>query len=372
MSITFNNGAVGAAQAGEPTDGGAVSNGWLRAQLNNGTHAGETTRVHNYPLPPEGRAYRPSYSRGRYALTNPETGREDTFTRVTTGAHSLDSTTGLDIWKTGNVVLGLKDNPDLLEDLDLYADPADVKRQVRRIADKAQDLAGASQAAELGTAIHAWTEAVERDGVAIEDVPAQFQPYVAAYLNTLEDYGIATVPGMVERIVYHPSSGWVGTLDRIYQLADGTHVIGDVKTSKTLQYGWLGFSVQFASYADATYMLRLDGSGWDPMPEVSPDYAVVAHVPSDTPGQCSIVTFDLHAGREYLDLAVAVHRARLDAGRRVANKWDLPVPASGLEDKVKACTSAKELSQLWEDNASEWTQELTDLGMNTLMDKGLI
>lgn len=372
MTLPFSNGAAGAARVGGPTDGGPVSTGWLRSQFNNGTQAGESTPVHHYPLPPEGRDYRPSYSRGRYALSNPHTGKPDTFTRVTTGAHSLDSTDGLDKWKTANVVLGLKDNPDLLEGLDLFAEPADVRRQVRRIADKAQEAAGASQAAELGTAIHAWTEAVERDGVAVEDVPAQFQPYVQAYMDALEAHGITTVPGMVERIVYHPGSGWVGTLDRIYLLPDGTRVIGDVKTSKTLDYGWLGFSVQFASYADATHMLRLDGSGWDPMPEVSPDYAVVAHVPSNQPGHCSMATFDLHAGREYLDLALEVYRARQEAKSRVSGQWELPMPASGLEAKVRACTSAQELSRLWEAHAAEWTQDLTRIGMDTLESKGLI
>jgi len=369
----FNNGSAGALTGGQAVDGGTSSSGWVQSQFNNGTaSAANSTRVHGYPLPPEGRGFRPSYSRGQYALPHPLTGTDARFTRVTTGAHTLDSTTGLDKWKTGNVVLGLKDHPDLLEDIDLFAEPREVTQQVRRIAEKAQEYAGANQAAELGTAIHAWTEAVERDGVPLEDVPDQFRPYLTAYMNALETAGITTVDGMVERIVHHPASGWVGTLDRIYRLADGTHVIGDVKTSKTLRYGWLGFSVQFAAYADAAYMLRLDGSGWDPMPEVSPDYAVVAHVPSDNPGKCDLVTFDLHAGREYLDLAVRVHKARLEAERRVANQWPLPMPGQDLEDRVRACKSAEELSKLWEENADHWTPALTSLGMNTLTENGLI
>lgn len=375
--LRFNNGTIPdhRQEVPAPTSQGTgegTSAGWVRSQFNNGTTPGETTRYHNYPLPPEGRDFRPTYSRGQYALTHPETGRDGRFTRVTTGAHTLDSTAGLDRWKTGNVVLGLKEKPDLLEDIDLFADPSDVTRQVRHIADQAQALAGANQASELGTAIHAWTEAVERDGLAVEDVPDMFRPYIQAYMAELERAGITTVPGMVERIVYHTGSGWVGTLDRIYQLADGTHVIGDVKTSKTLRYGWLGFSVQFASYADAAYMLRLDGSGWDPMPEVSPDYAVVAHVPSDRPGVCSLATFDLHAGREYLDLAMRVHAARTEAESRVSNVWELPMPATDLEARVRACTSAQELGQLWEENRDQWTTSLTELGMSVLEEKGLM
>ena len=126
-----------------------------------------------------------------------------------------------------------------------------MRRQVRSIADQASVAAGASQASELGTAIHAWTEAVERDGMAVDDVPDQLRPYVAAYMAKLKEYGITTVPDMVERIVYNPQTGWVGTFDRIYQLSADTRVIGDVKTSKTLRYGYLGFSQQLASYAHA-------------------------------------------------------------------------------------------------------------------------
>lgn len=343
MTTQFNNGISGAAM---------FNNG-------SGTPQGRT-KVHGFPLPPEGRQYRPTYSRGRYALPDPETGKPERYTRVTTGAHTLDATEGLDIWKTGNVVLGLKDHPELLDDIDMYADPADVRRQARRVANKAQDYAGANEAAELGTAIHAWTEAVERDGLALEDVPDQFQPYVNAYLDTLAEWGVTTVPGMVERIVYHPGSGWVGTLDRIYQLADGTRVIGDIKTSKTLQHGWLGFSVQFAAYADAAYMLSLDGSGWEPMPEVSSDYAVVAHAPSNQPGRCSLVTFDLEAGREYLELAAAVRRARLGAGRRVQGKWALPKPQGDLEAAVFACRSMEELAALWESHPGGWSPDLVE------------
>lgn len=322
--------------------------------------APSATPVHGFPLPPDGRQYRPTYSGGRYALPDPATGAPSKFTRVTTGAKTLDDTSGLDTWKTGNVVLGLKDNPELLESLDLFAEPADVRRQVRDIANKAQDAAGAREAAELGEAIHAWTEAVERDGLAVDDVPPEFQPYVRAYVDALQDAGVSTVPGMVERIVYNSETGWVGTLDRMYELADGTVVIGDVKTSKVLRYGILAFSVQLAAYADADYILSADGSKWEPMPPVSNAFAVIAHVPSNRPGHCELVTVDLEAGRYALGLAQAVHEVRSGAQRAILGHWDLPAPS--LESKVRAATTAEELGALWTAHADVWTDELTAIG----------
>lgn len=326
------------------------------------------TPVHRYPLPPEGRQFRPTYSGGRYKLPDPDTGRDTLFTRVTTGAHALEDTSSLDRWKMGNVVLGLKDQPELLDSLDLFADPADVRKNVRRVADKASQVAGADQASELGTAIHAWTEAVERDGVAVDDVPGKFRPYIEAYLHTLSAAGVSTVPDMVERIVYSSTTGWVGTLDRIYQLADGTQVIGDVKTSKTLDFSYLSFATQLACYATADYMLSLDGTQWEPMPAVGDVYGVIAHVPSNQPGHCELVTMDLRVGMQALELAYAVIQARRVSKVDVVNTWELPRPMdyAALRAKVLECTTAPQLAQLWEDHQDIWTDDLTQLGYSRL------
>lgn len=328
----------------------------------------QQTPVHKYPLPPEGRQYRPTYTGGRYKLPDPSTGRPALFTRVTTGAHALEDTSGLDRWKMGNVVLGLKDQPELLDSLDLFADPAQVRKDVRHVADKASEVAGADQASELGTAIHAWTEAVERDGLALEDVPGQFRSYVEAYLHALSAAGVSTVPGMVERIVYNSSTGWVGTLDRIYQLADGTRVIGDVKTSKTLDYSYLSFATQLACYASADYMLSLDGKRWEDMPPVGNMYGVIAHVPSNRPGHCELVTMDLNAGMQALELAHQVILARRTSKLDVVNTWELPKPVdyATLRSKVLSCTTAQQLAQLWEDHQDLWTEDLTQLGYSRL------
>lgn len=343
----------------------------------NGANPAHATPVHGFPLPPEGRDYRPTYSGGRYVLPDPVSGVSNRFTRVTSGARTLEETAGLDRWKMGNVVLGLKERPDLLDGVDLYADPQDVTRQVRRIADKASEIAGANHAAELGTAIHAWTEAVERDGLEVDKVPTQFRPYVRAYLDQLSQWGITTVPGMVERIIYHSGTGWVGTFDRIYQLADGTRVIGDVKTSKRLDYSYLSFATQLATYANADYMLSLDGKRWEPMPPVGNVYAVIAHVPSNQPGKCELVTIDLEAGAYALDLAVAVTSARSGARSAIADRWELPAPHApqpgpSLAEQVDSATSTEQLSALYEAHASEWSEDLTQRGYARLSSLGLV
>lgn len=325
---------------------------------------GNSTPVHKFPLPPEGRQFRPTYVRGKYSLPSPTPGTgklKDTFTRVTTGAHALDETSGLDKWKMRNVVLGIHQQPELLDAIDLFAEPREVTRTLNDIAGQASAAAGASEAAERGTAIHAWTEAVERDGMCVSDVPAEFKPFVVSYLEELEHAGIESVPGLVERIVWHKATGWVGTFDRIYRLADGTRVIGDIKTSKDLRYGYLGFAMQLAVYADADAMLKVDGSGWEPMPAVGNVYGVIAHLPSNNPGHCQLVTMDLAAGRYAVELAERVREARAKAGIVIPNVHALP--ELDLVGLVDAARSSEELAALYDRYADRWTPELTERGM---------
>lgn len=336
----------------------------------------ETTRVHRFPLPPEGRQFRPSYKQGQYVLppVDPSAPRVKT-TRATTVAHALDDQSGLDRWKTRQVVRGLvemnRDRPDALDEylsIDLDADMRDVGRSLDEVVGAAQDIAGSSYGAELGTAIHAWTEAVERDGVSLEDVPGQFRPYVGPYLEELAKAGVVSEPGMVERIVSSDRWESAGTFDRLYRLPDGTLAIGDVKTSKvsSLNYSWLGWACQFAIYAGADRMLTVDGSGYEPMPEVRQDLAVVAHIPSDQPGRCSLITVDLAMGREALEAAATVRNLRAHARKLIPNVHPLPTAEPSLEDLVRRCRTQDELATLWDMHQAEWSDGLTSLGMSML------
>lgn len=333
---------------------------------------GNRTPVHGFPLPTTKRQYEPEYSRGQYVLTNPITGVErDKFTRVTTAAHSLDNGSGLDAWKMSNVVLGLKQKPELLDDIDLFDEPYLVRRTVKNVVETACEIAGAKEAAERGTAIHAWTEVVDSGEATLSDVPGEFAPYVRAYQTCLHEKGIRVVPGMIERTVFNATTGWVGTCDRIYELADGTHVIGDVKTSKTtsIKYSYLGFSIQMATYATATHMLTEDGKEWVPMPPVGTDYAVIMHLPSNDPGKCTPITIDLAAGIEAMQEAMRVMAMQKTAGKIVPDPVKLPAPS--LTRRIDLIQSVEELSALWEANQQVWTDDLTQRGLGRLQALGL-
>lgn len=346
-----------------------------------------TTPVHKFPLPPETRDYRPQYNHLRqYLLPDVEgTGADKGYTRVTTGAKTLDDTAGLERWKLRSVVRGLKDNPHLLEDIDLYADPWEVNKDLERAADKAHEAAGGVKASEFGTAIHAWCEAVELGHVPFSDVPPEFAPFVAVYFRELAKWGISvpldpTGRPYVERIVYNPDTGWVGTFDNLYQLADGSVVIGDKKTAKDLAYSYLAISIQLGDYAGASHILSLDGTRWEPMPEVRHDIAVVLHIPSNAePAKAEAVTIELDAGRVAIDAALRVREMRSAAKNVIPNMTPLPRPETmtsaggtvegtqmALRQLIRTCHTAEQLAAVYDQYSEVWTDELTALGQAQL------
>ena len=337
------------------------------------------TEHHKFPLPPEPRDYRPTYDNyGRYVLPNPEGdgAPEKPFTRVTTGAKALDDTYYVDRWSKRNVARGLKMAPELLDDVDLYASDAhEVDRDLDRLIERATVKAGGKEASELGTAIHAWAEALELGQVTFPEVPEVFQPYLMAYGEQLGRWGISAALDadgrpLVERIVYNPFTEWVGTFDRIYQLADGSLVIGDVKTAKDLAWSYLAISVQLWDYAHASLMLSTDGSRWEPMPEVRGDMAVVAWIPSNArPAKCEMISIDLEAGGLAAEAAVRVREMRAAAKTAIPNRHPIPRPEAGLPNPegarrelvklIRMSRTPEQMAELYEAYTAIWTEELT-------------
>ncbi|QLF84009.1 Cas4 family exonuclease [Gordonia phage Upyo] len=347
----------------------------------------QMTKVHQLPLPPETRAYRPSYNHYRqYVLPEVHGHGERGYTRVTTGAKTLDDTTGLEKWKLRSVVQGIKAHPYLLDDVDPYAEDKDLRRTLEAVADRAHQLNGGEWASEFGTAIHAWAEAVELGAVAWDAVPAQFKPHVEAYFKAMIRYGITTPSDpegrpYVERIVYNPVTDWVGTFDRIYQLADGSWCIGDVKTAKDLSYSYLAISVQLADYADAALILSNDGTRWESMPKLRQDIAVVAWVPSNAdPAKADMISIDIQAGRQALEAAVLIREMRTQARSVIPNRIPIPrsaaievpeqraVTAAGgdleatqtaIRALIRTCTSQEQVAEVFDTYSAVWSDELT-------------
>ena len=243
---------------------------------------------------------------GRYLLPDPETGKGQAWTRVTTIAGTLKDRYGLERWDQRNVVWGMGQRRSLWATA-AAAKLTDVKT-LDKVADRAKEAADSLAGADLGSAIHTFAERVDRG----EDyeVPEPFAADIAAYRQAMAMAEIKTAMGWIERVVVIPEIQACGTLDRL-----NTHPqwrlprIGDIKsaadkvrengsvTDPITSYGMQDIPLQMAMYAHGTHWWDIDNEQWVEMPPVDRSKAIIFHVPA-LMGECRIYEIDIEAGWE--------------------------------------------------------------------------
>ena len=258
---------------------------------------------------------------GRYVLLG------TSHTRATSFAKLGSSTYALAEWGERMLIKGLVQRPDLLA----LAHGLDVKRDrdaLNKIADDAQTHAGNKVAANIGTAYHAFTERLDAGLITLDDVPPQYQARCKQYVETLRTYGLSTRVEWIERTTavradqVSAPTPVAGTLDRIFQLPNGELVIGDLKTSSSIEYGWVEIAVQLALYAHGVNTHGLfdwNTKTWTTLEQlhmttglsVRTDYAIVVHLPADGDG-CFIYRVDLNKGWAYAQVSGQVQSRQKD------------------------------------------------------------
>lgn len=317
------------------------------------------------PAAPVERRPEPKRDRwGRYVLAHPQTGKTGPWTRATTFAKSISDTFALSQWGARMTLKGAAMRPDLTA----MAVTLDVKRDrdtLNGLVEQAKDAAGQKVSANLGTALHALTEA--RDSGQQVDIPAVHQADVDAYTAALRTAGIEIVPHLIERVTCIPqwadgqALGVAGTFDRIVRLPDGTYAIGDLKTGADLQYGWQEIAIQLAIYAhgvNTSGVWDYDAGQWQqtgpdepgvaPLPQVRTDFGIVMHLPVGN-ATCTLYKVDLRQGWEGAEMCAAVRAWR--SRRALAEPLTVAAPAAVREptwqERFRAASSRGELSRLY-------------------------
>jgi hypothetical protein len=245
---------------------------------------------------------------GRYLLPNPETGEEQAWTRATTVSGLLSDTYNLERWAERMVVLGLAKRDDLVLLAKTVHDPnsRNGKSTLNSIVKDAKAMTPSR--ANIGTALHAATEALDR-GEGIE-MPAPYDRDVEAYGETLDELGIEVVPDYIERIVLVPELGVAGTLDRMVRVPGwDLPVIADIKTGATVHFSELDHAIQQSIYAHATHVWDPDLEALVPMPEVDKTRALIVHLPAGE-ARCEVHVLDIERGFEAARIAVEAHKWR--------------------------------------------------------------
>ncbi len=136
-----------------------------------------------------------------------------------------------------------------------------------------------AEATTLGSAIHAATEAWDRDAKRPTD--ATLRPYVDAYRTWRAQYVAEVVS--IERVVWSPTLKYAGTLDRLYRMRDNRLLLGDIKSGKTVDGLYRAQLSAYALALEECAGIHVDGRA-------------VVHLPSNQPGVCRFVEYDDDAG----------------------------------------------------------------------------
>lgn len=249
------------------------------------------------------RAGDPERVNGRYKFVDPFGNTVSAMTASNYGFPLADQY-GLNKWKMRELVKGIAQRQDLIALLSVL--DKDSKGKIDEIIDTALQVAGFTAEANKGTAIH---EALRLADMGLPYAP-MFEPFVSSYRAELQRFGLTV--GLIESTVYSPGLNARGDLDRTFIEADGSHVLGDVKSTGHLEDQAHEISVQMAVYQSATHYRDAQGA-WHAIPRgkhpLRDDYAIIVHVDREH-ATVTLYRLDLWIGKRGANLAEQVRQWR--------------------------------------------------------------
>lgn len=334
------------------------------------------------------------------------------YTRASGFAKVIEDTYNLERWTRRLLAFGLSRRNDLVlaaaavpawEDHDDPARHRELRDELDGIADAAIAEAKGDRAARRGTAFHLLSEQMDA-GRDLAHVPPTQYHGLLVWRHLLSPFEILAT----ETFVVHDRWRVGGTFDRLVRLTrevtirdpktgkvravlpPGTVLIVDLKTGRTSDYFGPAYGGQLASYAGGTPYVHVPDSaqvkgaplddGRRPWPggvAPSQEWAVIPHVPVDSPEEASLVWVDLTVGRKWGELAAGVRRERnvpafftgevdglgaLPAAPRIetpAERTERRFVATML-DLISSAVDEAAVKGLYAQHKAEWRDEFTE------------
>jgi len=286
------------------------------------------------------------------------------YTRATTFIGCLENTHNLQLWKMRQVARGLAQRPDLLmlvsslgpqpEEDDEYRD---WRSKMDEVCEQALEAAESSAPANIGTALHAFTDRIDR-GQPLGKVPKEYQRHLRAYEAATQDLTAVHI----ERFVVNDEYQIGGTPDRI-SLLDGHDklIITDTKSGDKLSYGMGKIAMQLAVYAHSQFYDPTDGRRSD-IPNIDLERGLVIALNAKR-GTCDLVWVDLVAGFEGVRLAndVRAWQRRKDFHSPYTPRDLVAEAQSRIVTGIATAETEQDLYDLYGISGKAWLPEHTQL-----------
>jgi hypothetical protein len=290
----------------------------------------------------EDRAEVPRDQWGRYRMPHQDGSRPAAnkgFTRVSTTKAALSNTIGIQKWSGRRIVEGIALDPAVTDAARTAAAMPEGKEKEQafgRIAESAFKIGGGKERSGLGTEFHELAELKWRGELNYEAVDPKWNADLAALDQLLTEHDVTPLPQFLERQVLCPynQAGTFDLMARVWNPLTEEYelLMGDVKTGRSLDLGWLEILIQLWNYAnayalwtttkivrgdpkDATKITDIEGFYEDMPRELRTDKAFILHVPLD--GTATLYFLDLSGIERWVRAAVEAKRANAEATTKI-------------------------------------------------------
>jgi len=265
---------------------------------------------------------------GRPLITPADGGKPVAYTRFSSHGQVLEDRFGLEKWKIRTAALGLSARPDLLAQV-AACDPDD-KQRLDEIMGQALEAGGGSIGANLGTALHEFTQRFDLGELSLADIQEPWRSDVAAYADTLKRFDLTPVRELIEVNLVNDELQLAGTADRFYRRSDGRLVCADLKTGKAIGPNPLAYAVQLTAYAHSMLYDVEKGARY-PIGDVDLDDGIIVHLPAQK-ASCTLYRVDLKMAMDAAWVATGVRGWQ----KRKGLVQVIPTPEKAVETILEA------------------------------------
>jgi len=181
-----------------------------------------------------------------------------------------------------------------------------VATQIRSISSLSPSFfaGGGSVGANMGTALHEFTQRIDQGEIDVDDIPEPWRADVQAYVDTIRAHGLTIVTDLIEVTLVNDELQLAGTADRFYRTRQGNLICADLKTGKAIGANPLAYMVQLTAYAHSELYDITTGQR-TPIGDVDLETGLIIHLPAGK-AHCDLYEVNLKSSLSAAKLAVSV------------------------------------------------------------------
>ena len=240
---------------------------------------------------------------GRPLIIPADGGKAIAYGRFSSHGSVLEDKFALEKWKIRTSAIGLTKRSDLYAQLAACA-PEDTKR-LDEIMSQALEAGGGSVGANLGTALHEFTQRVDLGEITVDEISEPWRTDVQAYLDTMKANNLTVIPELVEVNLVNDMLELAGTADRFFRHPELGVICADIKTGKQISKNPLAYAVQLSAYAHSMLYDIETGKRKRIHEDLILHVGYIIHIPANQ-GRCDIYEVDMLNAMEAARLARTV------------------------------------------------------------------